>query len=98
MSAKKKPEPAAPAAQEPQQEEKGADPTADSQPSAKPALAASVTAPRFTTGSVPGIPEHLGHTLSFGAPPNSFAQPQNTFECVSISAWISSPITGTYLI
>lgn len=37
MSAKKKPEPAAPAAQEPQQEEKGADPTADSQPSAKPA-------------------------------------------------------------
>lgn len=37
MSAKKKPEPAAPAAQEPQQEEKGADPTTDSQPSAKPA-------------------------------------------------------------
>lgn len=35
MSAKKKPEPAAPAAQEPQQEEKGADPTADSQPDAK---------------------------------------------------------------
>lgn len=35
MSAKKKPELAAPAAQEPQQEEKGADPTADSQPDAK---------------------------------------------------------------
>lgn len=35
MSAKKKPEPAAPVAQEPQQEEKGADPTADSQPDAK---------------------------------------------------------------
>ena len=35
MSAKKKPEPAAPAAQEPQQEEKGADSTADSQPDAK---------------------------------------------------------------
>lgn len=35
MSAKKKPEPAAPAAQEPQQEEKGADPAADSQPDAK---------------------------------------------------------------
>ena len=33
MSAKKKPEPAAPAAQEPQQEEKGADPTA---PDAEP--------------------------------------------------------------
>lgn len=35
MSAKKKPEPAAPAAQEPQQEEKGADSATDSQPDAK---------------------------------------------------------------
>ena len=45
MSAKKKPEPAAPAAQEPQQEEKGADPTADSQPSAKPADTADTEPP-----------------------------------------------------
>ena len=35
MSAKKKPEPAAPVAQEPQQEEKGADSATDSQPDAK---------------------------------------------------------------
>ena len=35
MSAKKKPEPAAPAAQEPQQEEKPADSATDSQPDAK---------------------------------------------------------------
>ena len=35
MSAKKKPEPAAPAAQEPQQEEKGADSATHSQPDAK---------------------------------------------------------------
>ena len=45
MSAKKKPEPAAPAAQEPQQEEKPADSAADSQPSAKPADAADTEPP-----------------------------------------------------
>lgn len=56
MSAKKKPEPAAPAAQEPQQEEKGADPTADSQPSAKPADAAD-TANQPTDTEPPAGPD-----------------------------------------
>src|SRR6266700_5698821 len=64
------------------------------------ALAASTansTALRFSTGSAPGNPRHVGQTCVFGSPPYLFTQPQNAFDSVRSWTWTSSPITGWYL-
>lgn len=50
----------------------------------------------FSTGNVPGCPRHTGQVLWFGGAPNAVVQLQNAFEFVSIWAWTSSPITGSY--
>ena len=40
----------------------------------------------FSTGSVPGIPEHTGQQREFGSPPNSAEQVQKTLDFVRSSA------------
>src|ERR1035437_2354243 len=61
------------------------------------ASTASPTARRFSTGSAPGSPRHVGHTCAFGSPPYWFTHPQKAFDAVSNWTWTSSPITGWYL-
>src|SRR5437762_2954471 len=51
----------------------------------------------FAVGSAPGRPRHTGQTCVFGGAPKSVAQPQNIFDAVPSSTWVSSPITGSYL-
>ena len=48
----------------------------------------------FGTGRAPGRPRHTGQTLVLGSAPNSTAQPQNIFDRVRSSTWVSMPITG----
>jgi hypothetical protein len=58
---------------------------------------ANSTARRLITGSMPGIPRQTGQTAEFGAAAvlSTTRQPQNIFELVSNSAWISRPMTGS---
>jgi hypothetical protein len=56
------------------------------------------TTRRLSTGSTPGRPRHSGQVFSFGAAPNVAEQPQKIFDCVSISACTSSPMTASYSI
>jgi hypothetical protein len=56
---------------------------------------ADSTAARFTTGSAPGRPRHVGQTWVFGSAPNPVAQPQNIFVTVDSSTCTSSPRTGS---
>jgi hypothetical protein len=51
----------------------------------------------FAVGSAPGRPRQTGQTWVFGGAPKSVAQPQNIFDAVPSSTWVSSPITGSYL-
>ncbi len=50
----------------------------------------------FATGSAPGRPRQVGQVCVFGGAPNSVEQPQNIFDAVPSSTWVSSPITGSY--
>src|SRR5580765_3621220 len=52
---------------------------------------------RFGTGSAPGSPRHTGHTSVLGGAPNHRAwQPQNIFDSVLSSTWVSMPMTSSY--
>ncbi len=62
-----------------------------SQSSASPILIVCSTAFSFGTGKVPGKPRHTGQVRVFGSPANATSQPQNIFELVESSTWISSP-------
>src|SRR5438445_2978208 len=58
---------------------------------------ASSIARRFGTGSAPGRPRQTGHTSVFGEAPNQRAwQPQNIFDSVLSSTWVSIPMTSSY--
>ena len=59
---------------------------------------ADSTALRFTTGSEPGRPRHVGQTCVFGSAPNSVGQPQNILVFVSSSTCTSSPSIGSKLL
>src|SRR5690606_11182990 len=63
---------------------------------ASPAFTASSTARALRVGSVPGSPRQTGHTWVLGSAPNAVEQPQNTFDAVLSSAWISRPMTVSY--
>jgi len=52
-------------------------------------------AARLTTGSEPGRPRQTGHTCVFGSAPNVVGEPQNIFDAVPSSTWVSRPITGS---
>src|SRR5512135_3379182 len=56
------------------------------------------TAVWLTTGSVPGMPEQIGHTAVLGAADvlSTTSQAQNIFDLVCSSAWTSRPMTGSY--
>src|SRR5579872_1519451 len=64
--------------------------------SASPALMASSTARRLSTGSAPGSPRQTGQTFVFGDAPKLVGQPQKIFVAVASWTWTSSPITGSY--
>ena len=49
----------------------------------------------LATGSAPGRPRQTGQIWVFGSAPNSVEQPQNIFEAVPSSTWVSRPITGS---
>jgi len=63
--------------------------------SARPILIVDSIATSFTTGSAPGSPRHTGQVCVFGAAPNSVEQPQNIFDTVPSSTWVSRPNTGS---
>ena len=60
---------------------------------ASPVRIAYSTTFLFSTGNVPGIPEHTSHTWVFGSPPNCVGQEQKIFVLVASSVWTSRPIT-----
>ena len=58
---------------------------------------ASSIALRFGTGSAPGKPRQTGQTSVFGGAPNHRAwHPQNIFDSVRSSTWVSIPMTSSY--
>jgi hypothetical protein len=56
---------------------------------------ANSTTWRLRTGSTPGRPRHSGQVLALASAPKRAEQPQKIFECVSSSAWTSSPMTAS---
>ena len=50
--------------------------------SAKPVLIAFSIHAQFNTGSIPGIPESIKLTFSFGSEPNKFGDDENNLEVV----------------
>src|SRR5579859_740443 len=66
--------------------------------SASPIRMVYSMAVRLGTGSDPGRPRHTGQTCVFGSPPNVAGQPQNSLVAVPSSTWVSSPISGSYLL
>src|SRR6218665_2851548 len=66
------------------------------QSTAMPIITAYSTAFLLTTGSTPGMPEQISHTLVLGSLPNSVEQAQNSFELVRSWACTSSPMTTSY--
>lgn len=57
-------------------------------------MVASIAA-AFATGSEPGSPRHTGQVWVLGSAPKVVEQPQNIFEAVPSSTWVSRPITGS---
>jgi hypothetical protein len=53
------------------------------------------TAASLATGSEPGRPRQTGQVWVLGSAPNVVEQPQNIFEAVPSSTWVSRPITGS---
>ena len=49
----------------------------------------------LATGRLPGRPRHTSQTCVLGSAPNSVEQPQNIFDAVPSSTWVSRPITGS---
>src|SRR5579863_4360568 len=65
--------------------------------SASEASIASSTAWRFRTGSAPGMPKQIGHTLLLGGAPKLVGHAQKILVLVASWTWTSSPMTGSYL-
>ena len=57
-------------------------------------IVASIAA-ALATGSAPGRPRQTGQVCVFGSAPKVVEQPQNIFEAVPSSTWVSRPITGS---
>ncbi len=51
----------------------------------------------LATGSAPGKARQVGQTWVFGGAPKVVGQPQNIFELVPSSTWVSRPSTGSNL-
>ena len=49
----------------------------------------------LTTGSAPGSPRHTGQVWVLGSAPKVVSQPQNIFDAVPSSTWVSRPMTGS---
>ncbi len=47
------------------------------------------------TGSAPGRPRHTGQMLVLGSAPKPLGHPQNIFERVASSTWVSTPMTAS---
>ena len=67
------------------------------QSSARPILMMRLIASRLGTGSAPGSPRQTGHTLVLGAASKRAGHPQNIFDSVDNSTWVSRPITASQL-
>jgi hypothetical protein len=66
-----------------------------SQCSASPMRIVDSIAWAFTDRQAPGRPRHTGQTCVFGSAPNVVSHPQNIFEAVPSSTWVSRPMTGS---
>ncbi len=64
--------------------------------SARPILIVYSIALALATGNAPGRARQTGQVCVLGAAPKSVAQPQNIFDAVPSSTWVSRPITGSY--
>ncbi len=51
------------------------------------------TAPRFSTGSVPGRPRSTALACVLGAAPNAVDEPLKIFDSVESWTWFSRPMT-----
>ena len=69
--------------------------SASSEPTARPISSPYSIAFALTTGSAPGRPRHTGHTCVLGSAPKVVSHPQNIFEAVPSSTWVSRPMTGS---
>ena len=65
------------------------------QPRASAARRDSSSARPFSTGSTPGIPRQMGQVCVFGAWPKRVEHPHQSLLCVSSSACVSRPMTGS---
>src|SRR5690606_35213599 len=63
--------------------------------SARPILIVDSIALALATGSDPGSARQVGQTCELGGAPNVVLQPQNIFDSVPSSTWVSSPSTGS---
>jgi hypothetical protein len=50
----------------------------------------------LATGSAPGRARQTGQVCVLGSAPKVVAHPQNIFEAVPSSTWVSRPKTGSY--
>lgn len=64
--------------------------------SATPSLTANSMILEFSTGSAPGSPMHIGHTVELGCEPYTYGHVQNAFVCVESWTWVSIPIMDSY--
>src|SRR5690348_12803119 len=67
-------------------------------PTARPKRIARSTAPRFSTGSVPGSARSTALACVFGAAPNAVDAPEKIFDAVVSCAWVSRPMTISQVI
>ena len=49
----------------------------------------------LATGSEPGRPRQTGQVWVLGSAPKVVEQPQNIFDAVPSSTWVSRPMTGS---
>src|SRR5512137_941128 len=67
-------------------------------PIARPNWIARATAPRFSTGSVPGRARSIALACEFGSAPNAVDEPEKILLAVVSWACVSSPITTSHCI
>lgn len=64
---------------------------------ASPILVANTMAFLFTIGNVPGCAREIGLTNVLGSAPYTLLSAQKSLDAVASLAWISNPITASYV-
>src|SRR5690348_13225050 len=67
-------------------------------PTASPKRIARSTAPRLSTGSVPGSARSTADACVLGGAPNAVEAPEKIFDAVVSCAWVSRPMTISQVI